>query len=207
VATPSLRAFHTTIFIPTQGESMSSITLPNRCIRLLDPGDAIGDPVVTSRPDDPSPFEPFPLPGLPLSQHYWLNGLADHFFECHQRGIALLLILDVAQPGWCTPHVPTQRCDSEGASFRLSPADLTALCPGMRIAGSFQSCTSHTDDEIRALVPAYDGLHFVRVIGDTPRFGSFLCHNGKVELAHPAKFLLDDWQHYIGQRQDRFTLA
>ncbi len=177
-------------------------SLPGRLIRVSNPSEPTAGPL----DDDPaeSHFTPMSFPPFPLSQCAWLTGLAEHFYERHQRCLAVLLILETGNANWITPMLPTQRCYTGGASFQLCKTDFDDLSPACRIGGSFQLTDAATPEESEAQVPSFDGLHQVYAISGNARTKQFFLRtDGTVHLVLPESVLIDDWRQYLHIHRDR----
>ena len=148
--------------------------------------------------DAPPTFAPLPVPAFPLSQSHWLLRLAHLFHLRHQRGLATLLILDLASRQWVMPFLPTQHCTAEGAAFRLLAEDLHSLPATYRVGGSFQSLPAATAQEAQGLVPGFDGLHLIHVPCLGPQIQHFFLRaGGEIHQVQPESAVFDDWQFFL----------
>jgi hypothetical protein len=184
---------------------MTDMLRPRRLIRLED----VREPCAHPYPEAPPThvFESFPLPYFPVSQSAWLTCLCDLFYARQQRMIALFLILNIRQQEWTRPLPPTQRCGSDGVSFRLKEEDLAILPDSCRVAGSFQLAHASVLSDAILLIPPFDGLHRVYSIDARQSKHCFLRISGELHHVLPESVLIDDWRLYLQQYRDRLTLG
>ncbi len=167
-----------------------------------------GIPAPVINPMRRNSFPAFRLPPFPLSQSRWIAGLAEYVKRRHHCGLAALLMLDVATQQWMPPLLPTQRCGTEGASFRLEPNDLQHLPMDLHIAGSFLMAAAGTLDEAQGLVPSFDGLHIIiESYQRPPSTHGFLRVQKQIHPWPVESLVYDDWRHYLHEHSSRLILA
>ena len=152
--------------------------------------------VVTSmsNADQVASFRPFKLPRIPLTIVHWASAVGIVFRRERSACLALTLMLDCEREEWVWPAVPRQRCGRRRT--RWSPREVQGSDrPGVWVGGTFQSFAGAGGIfDVSEQAPSFDGVHLVDQYDRKALKASYIYvrHGGKLTVADPAAFMVDD---------------
>ena len=150
----------------------------------------------------------FPIPRLPLSLAQWLSALGELFRRERSACLAVALLLDARSRRW-VPVLPHQQCGRRRSRWSPDDADFLSEPPDLLLAGSYQTLAPGDPFDAAAVVPPFDGLHFVEQrrpnTGRGRRSFAFLRFQDEPHFADPATVLVDDLSDTLRRHAQRLN--
>lgn len=131
-----------------------------------------------------------PVPMLSRCLVNFLVNLGVAFYRTRGRYYSAMLFVHCDENRW-TFQIPDQRCAESYSDWSL--AATAPLENGGLLAGSFQMIRPGSSDDIKEMIPQYDGIHFVcEPDGDSCDVGIFLVAHGRHHPLHLEDVVYDE---------------